>query len=80
LHFVLTFSLLANASRLDCPGVLVGVFLLEKFLRVPHAHGHAGELHEASGEHHHAAPAGAMLLPRQDPRGFKEFQIELLLV
>jgi zinc and cadmium transporter len=39
-----------------------GFFLLEKFLRLPHAHGHAGELQEPKGEHHHAAPAGAMIL------------------
>lgn len=39
-----------------------GFFLLEKLLRLPHAHGHAGERHEPSGEHHHATPAGTMIL------------------
>lgn len=39
---------------------LLGFFLLERFLRLPHAH--AGERHEHEGEHHGPHPAGAMIL------------------
>ena len=41
---------------------LFGFFLLERFLRLPHAHGHAGEEHEHQGEHHGRHPAGTMIL------------------
>ncbi|HKZ79080.1 MAG TPA: ZIP family metal transporter [Pyrinomonadaceae bacterium] len=41
---------------------LFGFFLLEKFLRLPHAHGHAGERHESQGQHHGPLPAGTMIL------------------
>jgi zinc and cadmium transporter len=41
---------------------LLGFFLLEKFLRLPHAHGHAGEPHEHQAEHHESRPAGTMIL------------------
>ncbi|HLA11029.1 MAG TPA: ZIP family metal transporter [Pyrinomonadaceae bacterium] len=45
--------------------VLTGIlffFLLEKFLRLPHAHGHAGEINKHQGEHHGPHPAGTMIL------------------
>jgi zinc and cadmium transporter len=41
---------------------LMGFFLLEKFLRLPHAHGHAGEEEEHEGRHHRPQPAGTMIL------------------
>jgi zinc and cadmium transporter len=41
---------------------LFGFFVLEKFLRLPHAHGHAGERHEHQTEHHGPHPAGTMIL------------------
>jgi zinc and cadmium transporter len=41
---------------------LFGFFMLEKFLRLPHAHGHAGESHEHQGEHDGSHPAGTMIL------------------
>ena len=43
-------------------GGLFGFFLLERFLRLPHAHGHAPEEHEHHGEHHGPHPAGTMIL------------------
>jgi zinc and cadmium transporter len=41
---------------------LFGFFLLERFLRLPHAHGHAGDEQEHHGEHHAPHPAGTMIL------------------
>jgi len=41
---------------------LFGFFLLEKFLRLPHTHGHAGEEHKHPDEHHGPQPAGTMIL------------------
>jgi zinc and cadmium transporter len=41
---------------------LFGFFLLERFLRLPHAHGHAGERHEHTGDHHASHPAGTIIL------------------
>lgn len=41
---------------------LFGFFMLERFLRLPHAHGHAGEQHEHESEHHGPQPAGTMIL------------------
>lgn len=42
---------------------LFAFFMLERFLRLPHAHGHAGERHEHESEHHHGPePAGTMIL------------------
>jgi zinc and cadmium transporter len=41
---------------------LFGFFLLEKFLRLPHIHGHAGERHQHEGEQHGPQPAGTMIL------------------
>jgi zinc and cadmium transporter len=42
---------------------LFGFFMLERFLRLPHAHGHAGERHEHESEHDHGPqPAGTMIL------------------
>jgi zinc and cadmium transporter len=42
---------------------LLGFFMLERFLRLPHAHGHADEQHEhESGHHHGPQPAGTMII------------------
>ena len=41
---------------------LFGFFVLEKFLRLPHAHGHAGEQHEHAERDHGPHPAGTMIL------------------
>lgn len=41
---------------------LFGFFLLERFLRLPHAHPHAQEEHQHQDEHHARHPAGAMIL------------------
>jgi zinc and cadmium transporter len=41
---------------------LFGFFFLEKILRLPHIHGHAGERHEHAGEHHTPHPAGVLIL------------------
>jgi len=63
-------GLLPEAMADHCPrqiglimlGGLFGFFLLEKFVRLPHAHGHAAEQHEHQGEHHRPHPAGTMIL------------------
>jgi zinc and cadmium transporter len=42
---------------------LFGFFLLERFLRLPHLHGHAAEEEEHRGkQQHHRHPAGTMIL------------------
>ena len=41
---------------------LLGFFLLERFLRLPHGHSHAAEEHEHQGEQHGPHPAGTMIL------------------
>lgn len=41
---------------------LLGFFLLEKFLRLPHVHAHSGEQHEHEARHHSLHPAGTIIL------------------
>lgn len=41
---------------------LFGFFFLEKILRLPHIHGHAGEHHDHGSEHHALQPAGLLIL------------------
>jgi zinc and cadmium transporter len=41
---------------------LLGFFFLEKILRLPHIHGHAGEHRDHGIEHHALQPAGALIL------------------
>jgi zinc and cadmium transporter len=41
---------------------LFGFFILEKVLRLPHAHGHAGQDHSREHTHHASVPTGALIL------------------
>lgn len=52
----------AEAIYLVLVSGFFGFFFLEKVMRLPHVHGHAGEHLEHAGEHRPLQPAGALIL------------------